>query len=226
MESVILFLEDLSRNNNKAWFDANKGRYLAARAKFEQLAGELIAGIRRFDGTIGRLAPADCLFRIYRDVRFSKDKSPYKNTMSLYINRGGKKSGYSGYYFQVGAGEKRSLVAIGDYWYPPEVLRVLREDIEMGGGDFRRILEAVDRRLYLDGERTLRRVPAGFPKDSPDAEFFKYKVFCLCYEPDHRFLTSPHLAKKLTEIFATTKPFVDYVNRAVEYCWEEKSDIL
>ena len=114
MKETLQFLRDLSKNNNKNWFDANKDRYLAAKATVEALAGELLSGIRSFDDTVGPLSPKDCTYRIYRDLRFSKDKTPYKTHMGLYINRGGKKSGYSGYYFHVGAKSYGNMVAIGE----------------------------------------------------------------------------------------------------------------
>ena len=85
MKEVLQFLQELSENNNKPWFEANKKRYLEAKAKMEQLAVELVAAIRRFDDTIGPLSPKDCTWRIYRDVRFSKDKRPYKTQMGVFV---------------------------------------------------------------------------------------------------------------------------------------------
>jgi uncharacterized protein (TIGR02453 family) len=102
MRETLRFLQDLSLHNDKEWFDANKDRFLAAKATVETLAGELLSGIRSFDDTVVSFSPKDCTYRIYRDLRFSKDKTPYKTHMGIYINRGGKKSGYSGYYFHVG----------------------------------------------------------------------------------------------------------------------------
>ena len=92
MKEVLQFLQELSENNNKPWFEANKKRYLEAKAKMEQLAVELVAAIRSFDDTIGPLSPKDCTWRIYRDVRFSKDKRPYKTQMGVFVAKGGKKS--------------------------------------------------------------------------------------------------------------------------------------
>ena len=224
MKDTIKFLTELSRNNDKPWFDANKDRYLAARAKVEALAAEVLEGIRSFDDSISPMSPRDCTYRIYRDLRFSKDKTPYKTHMGVFINRGGKKSGYSGYYFHVGAKSYGNMIAIGDIWCPPEVLKVLREDIQMGGGDFRKILSEVDPRLVLDFNGALKRVPAGFPADSPDADYFRLKSFCLCYAPEDKFFTSKDAGKNLVEIFRTGKPFLDYINRAIDFCREEKQE--
>ena len=87
MRETLRFLQDLSLHNDKEWFDANKDRYLAAKATVEALAGELLSGIRSFDDTVGPLSTKDCTYRIYRDLRFSKDKTPYKTHMGLYKPR-------------------------------------------------------------------------------------------------------------------------------------------
>ena len=224
MKETLRFLQDLSLHNDKEWFDANKDRYLAAKSSVEALAGDLLSGIRSFDDTVGPLSPKDCTYRIYRDLRFSKDKTPYKTHMGIYINRGGKKSGYSGYYFHVDAKSYGNMAAIGDIWCPPEVLKVIREDIQLGGGDFRRILSEVDPRLVIDDRGALKRVPSPFPSDTPDAPFYKLKAFCLYYAPDDRFVTSKDLAARLVDLFRTTKPFLDYINRAIDFVREEKKE--
>jgi uncharacterized protein (TIGR02453 family) len=166
---------------------------------------------------------SDCTYRIYRDVRFSKDKSPYKTHMGIFVNRGGKKSGYSGYYFHID-GNGDHLLAVGNYYTEPRVLKVLREDIELGGGDFRRILEGLAPGLALETESALKKVPKGFPGDSPDAEFFKLRNFCLVESLDDAFILKPDLPARLLAIFRTGKPFLDYVNRAIDYCREEQKD--
>ncbi len=221
MKEILAFLNELAQNNDRVWFNAHKAEYQDLAARFSDFSAELIEGIRSFDDTIGPLTPKDCTYRIYRDIRFSKDKSPYKTHMGVYINRGGKKSGYSGYYFHVGAKGTGNMVAVGDICCPPDVLKILREDIQLGGGDFRKILSSVDHRLVIDETDALKRVPAPFPADSPDASYFKLKYFCLYHEPDNRFVTSKDLTRRLLEIFQSGKPFLDYVNRAVEYVKEE-----
>ena len=115
MKQVLDFLRNLLLNNEKPWFDAHKADYLQAKDTISAFAEELIDGIRSFDDTVGPLSVADCTYRIYRDVRFSKDKSPYKTHMGIYVCRGGKKSGYSGYYFHIdGSGDH--LLAVGNYY--------------------------------------------------------------------------------------------------------------
>ena len=221
MKQVLRFLHSLSLHNDKVWFEAHKADYLKAKATVSELAVKLIEGIRSFDASIGPLSVSDCTYRIYRDVRFSKDKSPYKTHMGIFINRGGKKSGYSGYYFHID-GSGNHLLAIGNYFTEPRVLKVLREDIQLGGGDFRMILEGVAPGLELDTDGALKKVPNGYPADSPDADFFKLKNFCLVMNLNDDFILSPNLADDILEIFKTGTPFLDYVNRAIDFCREER----
>ena len=220
MKQVLRFLHSLSLHNDKVWFEAHKNEYLTAKSTIAELAVRLIEGIRSFDDTIGPLSASDCTYRIYRDVRFSKDKSPYKTNMGIYVNRGGKKSGFSGYYFHID-GNGGHMLAVGNYYTEPRVLKVLREDIQLGGGDFRKILDGTAPGLVLDTSESLKKVPKGFPAEGPDAEFFKLKNFCLVWTPDDRFVTAPALVERLTDIFQTTKPFLDYTNRAITFAREE-----
>lgn len=223
MKQVLRFLHALSLHNDKVWFEAHKADYLKAKATVGELAVKLIEGIRAFDDTIGPLSASDCTYRIYRDVRFSKDKSPYKTHMGVFVNRGGKKSGYSGYYFHID-GNGGHLLAVGNYFTEPRVLKVLREDILLGGGDFRQILDRAAPGLVLDTSESLKKVPKGFPAEGPDAEFFKLKSFCLLEDLDDAFILSPDLADRVLAIFRTGKPFLDYVNRAIDYCREERTE--
>jgi uncharacterized protein (TIGR02453 family) len=223
MEQVLHFLRSISRHNDKVWFESHKADYLKARDTIANLAVNLIEGIRSFDDTIGPLSVSDCTYRIYRDVRFSKDKSPYKTHMGIFVNRGGKKSGYSGYYFHVD-GNGGHMLAVGNYYTEPKVLKVLREDIQLGGGDFRGILDGLAPGLVLDTSESLKKVPKGFPAESPDAEFFKLKNFCLVKSLDDDIILSPDLADDVLAVFRTGKPFLDYVNRAIDYCREEQKE--
>lgn len=223
MKQVLRFLHSLSLHNDKVWFEAHKADYLKAKATVGELAVKLIEGIRAFDDTIGPLSPSDCTYRIYRDVRFSKDKSPYKSHMGVFVNRGGRKSGYNGYYFHVD-GNGGHMLAVGNYFMEPRVLKVLREDILLGGGDFRQILDGVAPGFVLDTSESLKKVPKGFPAESPDAEFFKLKNFSLVMDVDDAFILSPDLADRVLAIFRTGKPFVDYVNPAIDYCREEQTE--
>lgn len=226
MKRVIDFLRRLEANNNREWFMEHKAEYKEVQAWFNSFAEELIRLIGEWDETVKGLTVKDCTYRIYRDVRFSKDKSPYKTHMGVYVCRGGKKSGFSGYYFHIGTGGEgypgAHMLAAGDYCAESKVLKVLREDIAMGEGDFEDIVKRqVDQHFTMDDTYKMKRLPKGLPENSPWEEYMKYKVYCLVYEPGDEYVLAPDLAHRVSEMFKTTKPFIDYINRAIEYVREE-----
>ena len=231
MKKVLTFLRQLERNNNREWFMAHKEEYVAAQARWNAFSEELIERIGEFDPTVRGLTAKDRTYRIYRDVRFSKDKSPYKNHMGVYVCRGGKKSGFSGYYFQICAskGEQEfdgHCMAAGDYMCLPSVLQVLREDIENETDDFRHHLDlAATAGFHLYDTWKLKRVPRGFNPDSPCADLLKYKVYGLMTSVDDEFVLAPDLARRVADSFRTTHPFLNFVNRAIEYVQEEMRNV-
>ena len=222
METILKFIRQLENNNNKVWFDSHKNDYLEARSHFNSLVERLLECIISFDDTIKGVGVNDCTYRIYKDMRFSKDGMPYKTHFGAFIAKGGRKSGYSGYYFHIGTGSGedypcKSFLAAGNYYTEPAVLRVLREDIELGGGDFDRIIKGLHPSLSLDDDQKLKRAPKGFDPDGPYIEYIKLKNFCL----SGRFDDSAPDISQIAEIFKTAKPFLDYINRAIDYTREE-----
>lgn len=221
MKEIIAFLRDLQQNNNREWFNAHKALYWEVQARFNRIVEELISEIVQFDETVAGLSARDCTYRIYRDVRFSDDKSPYKTHLGAYICRGGKKSGYSGYYFQISAGRGDSypdshMLATGDYCCQPDVLRILREDIMDGDGDFEQTLKAAPA-FELDYEGSLKRNPKGFPADAPYSHYLRLKKFCLYKNLDEEFICSADYVHRMAMLFRTTYPFLSYVNRAIAF---------
>lgn len=226
MKDLLRFLADLSANNNRQWFQANRPRYEQARQTFGALVEDLIAEIGKYDADIAPLCLADCTYRINRDTRFSADKSPYKTHFGAYLARGGKRSGYFGYYLHISpAGHtyfEEHMLAIGNYYMEPTPLRILREDIAMGDGDLAALLRpAFEAGYALSPEFQLKRVPNGFPKDHPQAELLRYKVLCLQQSLSETFLLQKNLPQRLAELFRVGKPMLDYVNRAIEYARED-----
>lgn len=226
MKSIITFLNDLRHNNNREWFAANKERYVAATERFNTIVDGLIREIARYDSTVTGLTSKDCTYRIYRDVRFSADKSPYKTHMGAFICRGGKKSGYSGYYFHVGAGGEgypyAHMLAAGDYCCDPKVLQVLREDIVAGGGDFEAIVQGARPTFEIDCEGSLKRNPKGFEQETLYTEYLRLKAFCLVHTPSDDFMCSDELPQRAATLFQSAQPFLDYINRAIEYVKTEE----
>ena len=226
MKEIIAFLRQLQANNNREWFNAHKDEFLKHQARFHVLVGEVIKEISVFDPAMATLTPKDCTYRIYRDVRFSSDKSPYKCHFGAFIAKGGKKSGNSGYYFHISTGGSEEypychMLAAGDYCCDPEVLKILREDIVNGDGDFDRVVKQADSTFQLEREGTLKRNPKGFPADAPYSEYLRLKYYCLTAMPEDDFWEGPDLAKRIATKFATTKPFLDYINRAIDFSREE-----
>ena len=228
MKQILEFLNALSQNNNREWFLEHKKDYEACKAKFEQFTDQLIARVSTFDPTIKGLSAKDCTYRIYRDVRFSADKSPYKTHFGCFLVRGGKKSGYNGYYFHIGTGTADSyphahMIAVGDYCMDPKVLAVLREDIQCGGGDFEETIKKA-KGYRLDDEMKLKRAPKGFEEGSPYIDYIKYKAYCLYQTPSTEDILSPELVDNVAAKFKLAKPFLDYINRAIEYLKEGNND--
>ena len=222
MNTILSFLRNLEVNNKKPWFDAHKGEYQEARAHFNSIVEKLIEGIMAFDPSVRGIGIKESTYRIHKDMRFSKDGLPYKTHFGAFIARGGKKSGYSGYYFHIGTGSGedypcKSFLAVGNYYMEPKVLKILREDIELGGGDFDMIIKDLHPSLSLDQDQKLKRAPAGFDVDGPYIEYIKLKNFCLSGEYDDSCLD----VEEILNVFRSAKPFLDYINRAIEYSREE-----
>ena len=223
MQEIIDFLRELKQNNNKVWFDANKARYQRVQAQWHAFCEELIREVGVFDPAIARLSVRDCTYRIYRDTRFSADKTPYKTHFGVFLCTGGKKSMHAGYYFHVSTGEcdqypDGHMLGAGNYCYDKAAVNVLREDIAFGWEEFRNdVLGAADPRFVPETEGALKKVPRGFDPASPAAEWLKMKVFGLNAFVADDFVLAPQLAQRVAAAFRTTKPFVDYVNRAVDY---------
>lgn len=225
MKAIIDFLRRLQANNNREWFNAHKAEFLKHQEHFHTLVEEVIREISAFDPDVAGLTAKDCTYRIYRDVRFSADKSPYKCHFGAFIAKGGKKAGNAGYYFHISTGGGDCypychMLATGDYCYEPEVMKILREDICYGEGDFDRAVKQADPDFKLDTEGALKRNPKGFPPDAPYSEYLRLKFYCLTAVPDDRFWENKDLAKHIASKFAGTKPFLDYVNRAIDFARE------
>ena len=199
METILSFLRDLEANNNKPWFDAHKSEYQEARVHFNAIVESLIEGIAAFDPSVRGVGIKESTYRIHKDMRFSRDGLPYKTHFGAFICRGGKKSGYSGYYFHIGTGNGeeypcRSFLAVGNYYMEPKVLKILREDIELGGGDFDRIIKGLHPSLSLDQDQKLKRAPLGFDAVGLVFNFFSFQlIFFSCWYRSMRYVFPPLL---------------------------------
>lgn len=199
--------------------DSHKDIYLAAKEDFEAFTGSLLKEVSKHDPTIAHLHPKDCTFRINRDIRFSKNKAPYKTNMACYITKGGKKAFLAGYYFHAEPG--KSFMA-GGIWMPEApLLKKLRQEIDYNFEDFKKIVEGKKFvATFGDLERSegvvLSRPPKGYEADNPAIEYLKMKSFIATVPVADNMLTDKGLVKLLSGHFAQLKPFIDFLNMAVE----------
>ena len=224
MKQIIDFCRRLDANNNREWFNAHKEEYRACKLMFETFVRGVTDGIRKFDDSIGDLDIAQCTYRIYRDTRFSANKAPYKVHFGAFIAPGGKKSGYSGYYFQIGVPESGyehgCFLATGNYFVEPAVLRILREDIDIDEeGEFAAAIAGA-KGFALDTESMLKRTPKGYAADHPRSDLLRLRNFCLVKPMTPEYFTCDNPGPALCNDFEGTMPFLRLINRAVAYSKE------
>jgi uncharacterized protein (TIGR02453 family) len=218
-KATLRFLQNIKENNNKAWLDANRSAFDAAKENFEQVVTKVIDEFGKKEDEIAMLKAKECIFRQNRDVRFSKDKSPYKIHMGASIDRGGKKSGFAGYYFHCEPGDK-SFVG-GGLWMPEApALKKVRQEIDYCWDEFQKIV--TDKKFVVQfgdldiEEFTLSREPKGYEKDNPAIKYLKLKSFVALRSLNDEELMSKDLVKKITTAFEALKPLIRFINRSIE----------
>ena len=209
--STLQFLNTLEKNNDREWFNENKNLYLEAKEDVELFVESLIQEIAPFDEETLKIDPKKAVFRIYRDVRFSKNKIPYKTHFGASLGMG-KGTKISGYYLHIEPG--KSFLAGGVYNPEPAVLKQIRNEIRASGDDLLKIIEHKDFRNNFRGlsiEHKLQRVPAGFEKDHPMAEYLKLKSFTVSHPISDEALMDPQAAKNFAKILKSIKPLNDFL---------------
>lgn len=214
--TTLKFLKNLSKNNSKEWFDAQKPAYQDAKADFESIVQQLIDGLSRQDAEVADLQVKDCVFRIYKDVRFSKDKTPYKTNMGAAFSPGGRKSPRPGYYFHLEPGGKS--FAGGGLWMPDApVLKKSRQEIDYNFAEFQQLISNKDFIKYfgkIEGE-ALKTVPQGYQPDNPAIAYLKLKSFTVWHSFSDDECTQPALVREILKVFAVMQPFVKFLDRAL-----------
>lgn len=216
MKKVLEFLTDLSANNNREWYYANKDRYNESREKILFLTEVLINEIRKFDREIPALDPKDCVFRIFRDVRFSNDKRPYKTNFGAFISKGGRKGLFSGYYFHVDP--EGSFAGGGVYMPAAEPLKAIRGYMAEHGAEFLEIInddnfKATYPEMFDD---QLKTAPKGFPKDHEFIDLLKYKSFVFSHSLSNSDLMKDNLIEQIVRSFQKLHPVNAFLNEAIE----------
>lgn len=216
MQEVLNFLSELRVNNNKEWFDANRDRYEQSRKKVLFLTELVIHEINSFDNEIGNLNPKDCVFRIFRDVRFSNDKTPYKINMGSFIAKGGRKSIGAGYYFHIEPGG--SFVGGGSYCPPADALKALRTEIFDHPEEFKQLIYSDSfQKMYPEMyDDKLKTAPKGFPGDFPEINLLKYKSFAFTSRIPDLVVAGGDFAGKIVDAFKELAPVNRFLNTAIE----------
>lgn len=213
---TLRFLGALKKNNNKPWFDAHRTQYDAARIDFQNFIQLVIDHLGKSDPSIAGLSARDCLFRINRDVRFSKDKSPYKTNFGASVKAGGRKSGLAGYYFHLEPGKS---FAGGGLWMPePPVVKKIRQEIDYNWEEFQAIIrnrkfKSVFGDLYQGPDISLVHLPKGYEKEHPGLAYLKLKCFIGETSIRDADLTKAGLHKTTVQAFETLQPLLQFINR-------------
>jgi uncharacterized protein (TIGR02453 family) len=216
-QSTLQFLKALAKHNNRDWFLANKAKYDLAKADYLLFVEAVLNGIQKTDNTLAELAPKQCVFRINRDVRFSKNKDPYKTNFGASFSKGGKKIQCAGYYFHIEPGA--SFIG-GGLWMPmaPELKKV-RQEIDYCFKEFSSVIQQKKFQTNfneLDSSNKLVRPPKDYEIDNPGIEYLKLKSFIVSMPITDAELLDKDLVKKTISTFQTMTPFISFLNRAID----------
>lgn len=217
---ILDFLTDLQMNNNREWYHANKARYREAQEMFLDEAQAIIDRLQPHDPSLLGLTAGEAAFRIYRDVRFSKDKTPYKTHFGAFMAQGGRKSDRGGYYIHVSNDDP--FLAAGVYSPPKEALRAIRQEIVFRPAEINTIIAEKEKLGYsMYEEDKLKRGPKGFSDEGPFTELLKYKHILLSRNLDTQELLTENFAEKISEHFIQLVPLNNYLNTALDFAGNE-----
>ena len=207
MDATLKFLKQLSKNNSKEWFDVNRKTYEICKASFVELVTQIIEKSSSFDKDIAGLEAKKCLFRINKDIRFSKDKSPYKLNFGAAIEPGEKKTFIPGYYLHIEPGN--SFLAGGCYQPMPDILAAIRQEIDYNTSEFKKIISNKDFKLYfkeLSQEDRLKTAPKGYEKTHPDISLFQLKSFVAVHPISDDVILNKNFPAYAAKVFKAMHP--------------------
>ena len=217
-KDTLRFLEDLKANNNRDWFLANKKRYDEYKKEYHGLIAEFLDAMKPKDAALKMLEVKNCTFRINRDIRFSKDKSPYKTHMGIWFNTNQGVGNGPGYYIHI---EKDASFAAGGFWMPEvSELKKIRKEIAFFHEDLEDILKNKNFKKHFDGfnvteNNSLKTAPKDFEKDHPAIQYLKLKSFTVVKRIPDSELFNADFVKNTAEILATIKPLMAFLNRGL-----------
>jgi uncharacterized protein (TIGR02453 family) len=214
---ILKFLKDIAKNNNRDWFEKNKSRYLVTKDHFDQFIAKLVAELLEFDQSLAGLNPKKITFRIYRDVRFSKNKLPYKSNMSAGISPRGKMVAEPGVYLHIQPNNK-SFVAAGLWMPEPEPLAKIRQEIDYNGKTLEKIMsDKKFKKMYgvFEPEGALKNIPKGYEKDHVYREWLKLKSFVVTHAFTDAEVIDKKFMKTVIDAYKTAKPLNDFLKEAI-----------
>jgi uncharacterized protein (TIGR02453 family) len=215
-KKLLQFLTELKKNNHKAWFDDHRKQYEELRQEWIEFVKDSIAAIGTTDASVLHLEPKKCIFKINRDIRFSKDKSPYKTNFGMSLNPNGKKEEFMGYYLHIEP--DNCFFAGGSYKPQPATLAAIRQEIDYNFKQFESIVTAKIFKKYfgtLDGEQ-LSRPPKGYEADNPAIHYLKYKSFIGTRKFTQEEVLSKNFNKTLLQTATALKPLLDFIRESVQ----------
>ncbi len=216
-KKILDFLKALAANNNREWFQAHKALYDEVRHDFENMVNKVIPEIYKFDQGIGLVTAKDCMFRIYRDIRFTNDKTPYKTNFGAFISRTGRRGSNPGYYIHIEYGE--SLLAGGVYLPSPEVLKATRNEIYFNVDEFKSIIhDKTFIRLFseLDGFDKMKKAPREFPVDFSDLDLLKYRSLLAVHNMTNALVEAEGYIPYIVDVLKAMYPLNAFITRAIE----------
>ena len=216
---ALQFIEDLKNNNNKEWFHENKKRYEFFKKEYQNLIAEILQEMKPLDASLANLEVKNCTFRINRDIRFSKDKSPYKSNMGIWLSTNKNYKNSPGYYIHYEKGS--SFIAGGLYCPEAEELKKVRKEIAFFYEDLEKISSnATFKKEFgtLDRDETnvLKKAPKDYDPNHPAIEFLKLKSFTATQKISDELFIDKDFAKKITQKLIALKPLNEFLNRALE----------
>lgn len=216
-KTVFDFLKKLKNNNNREWFHANKEKFVNAQTSFEEIVQDTINNISAFDDKLEGTAAKDCIYRIYRDIRFSNDKTPYKLHLGGVMAPGGKKSKNAFYYLRLQPGNQ-SFIAGGMYMPEGEALKKIRQEIDYNADAMRKILSSkkfVDYFGEMEGDQ-LKKAPKGYDPADPNIDLLKYKSFLMVHNFQDKEVLDSKFSITCLKMFKEMKPLNDFLNMALD----------
>ena len=217
-QEAVQFIDDLKANNNTEWMHANKKRYENFKKDYHAMIANLLLEMKPLDRNLEILEIKNCTFRINRDIRFSKDKSPYKTNIGMWLSTNRNRKNSPGYYIHY---EKNASFIAGGVWCPEvDELKKIRKEIEFFHDDLETIVtdekfKIEFNSLSRDDNNILKKAPKGFDPNHKAIEFLKLKSFTASQKIDDKLFLEKNFTKKIAQKLIALKPLNEFLNRAL-----------